>query len=277
MKKLIVAAALAGMSLQAATVATVNGKKIDERDLVQVMQQITRGQYAQLPQASKDQVKKVAIEQAIGQILIQQTAHDSKIMQTSQYKYALAETLAKIEPQLAAEVWLKQEFNKVKVTPAEVKKFYNDNKDKFSAPKQVHARHILVKEDNKKLAVSIINQLKGLKGKALQSKFEALAKKHSTGPSAPKGGDLGFFPKGAMVPAFDKAVFSMKVGTVTSIPVKTRFGYHVIYLQEVKGGKSKGFKALKPQVEQALKGQKFQKILKAKVEKLKKKAKISYK
>lgn len=277
MKKLIVAAALAGMSLQAATVATVNGKKIDERDLVQVMQQITRGQYAQLPQASKDQVKKVAIEQAIGQILIRQTAHDSKIMQTSQYKYALAETLAKIEPQLAAEVWLKQEFNKVKVTPAEVKKFYNDNKDKFSAPKQVHARHILVKEDNKKLAVSIINQLKGLKGKALQSKFEALAKKHSTGPSAPKGGDLGFFPKGAMVPAFDKAVFSMKVGTVTSIPVKTRFGYHVIYLQEVKGGKSKGFKALKPQVEQALKGQKFQKILKAKVEKLKKKAKISYK
>lgn len=277
MKKLLLATTLLGLTLNAATVATVDGQAIDERDLAQVMQQITRGQYAQLPDASKVQVKKVALEQVIGQLLIQNEAQKSGISKTEIYKKALQDTLTRIEPQLRAEVWLKKEFEKISATPKEVKAFYDKNQAKFNIPKQVHARHILVKKDDKALAQKLIKEMKTLKGASLQARFMELAKKHSTGPSGANGGDLGFFPEGAMVPEFNKAVFAMKKGTITAQPVLTKFGYHVIYLEAVKGGESKNYNELKSQVEQGLKAEKFQKQLKAQVETLKTKAKISYK
>jgi len=80
------------------------------------------------------------------------------------------------------------------------------------------ALHILVK--HKEQAEDIIKQLK--KG----AKFQTLAKKHSTCPSGKKGGDLGEFRKGQMVPQFDKAVFSGEV--LTPQLVKTKFGWHVV-------------------------------------------------
>ena len=81
------------------------------------------------------------------------------------------------------------------------------------------ALHILVKHKDK--ADDLLNQLK--KG----VKFQTLAKKHSTCPSGKKGGDLGEFRKGAMVPAFDKAVFNGKILEPIG-PIKTKFGYHII-------------------------------------------------
>ncbi len=82
-----------------------------------------------------------------------------------------------------------------------------------------HALHILVK--HKEQADDILAQLK--KG----AKFQTLAKKYSTCPSKNKGGDLGEFKKGMMVPQFDKAVFTGKVLEPIG-PIKTKFGYHII-------------------------------------------------
>ena len=87
-----------------------------------------------------------------------------------------------------------------------------------NVPNTAHALHILVKQ--KELAEDIIKQLK--KG----AKFDMLAKKHSTCPSAKKGGDLGEFKRGEMVPAFDKVAF--KSALLTPHLVKTKFGWHVI-------------------------------------------------
>ncbi len=81
-----------------------------------------------------------------------------------------------------------------------------------------HALHILVKHESQ--AQDILQQLK--KG----AKFHVLAKKLSICPSGKKGGDLGEFAQGAMVPAFDKAVFSKE--TITPFIVKTKFGWHVV-------------------------------------------------
>lgn len=85
--------------------------------------------------------------------------------------------------------------------------------------KTAAALHILVKHQD--LANDIIEQLK--KG----AKFQTLAKKYSSCPSGKRGGDLGEFKKGAMVPAFDKAVFSGET-LVPLGPIKTKFGYHII-------------------------------------------------
>ncbi|UJF16971.1 peptidylprolyl isomerase [Vibrio sp. SS-MA-C1-2] len=81
-----------------------------------------------------------------------------------------------------------------------------------------HALHILVKHKEK--ADDIMAQLK--KG----AKFQTLAKKYSTCPSGKKGGDLGEFRKGQMVPQFDKAVFQGEV--ITPQLVKTKFGWHIV-------------------------------------------------
>ncbi|MHA1991497.1 MAG: peptidylprolyl isomerase [Candidatus Hodarchaeales archaeon] len=85
---------------------------------------------------------------------------------------------------------------------------------------QVRASHILVEKNGK--AQDILDSLK--KGE----KFEDLAKKFSTCPSRKKGGDLGFFSKGQMVSEFEQVAFRLKVGDLHKMPVKTKFGYHII-------------------------------------------------
>ena len=87
-------------------------------------------------------------------------------------------------------------------------------------PEEVHARHILV--PTKAEAEQIIAKLN--KG----ADFATLAKKYSKDPGAADGGDLGFFKKGDMVPAFSAAAFALKPGTYTKTPVHTQFGWHVI-------------------------------------------------
>jgi parvulin-like peptidyl-prolyl isomerase len=79
------------------------------------------------------------------------------------------------------------------------------------------------KDEAKKLAEKLVKQ-----AKAAPKKFAELAKKHSDGPSAKKGGSLGTWRKGRMVPAFDKAVAGLKIGQIADKPVETPFGFHVI-------------------------------------------------
>ena len=95
-------------------------------------------------------------------------------------------------------------------------------------PKQYKASHILV--DDKDKALELIEALDG------GADFADLAKEHSTGPSGPKGGDLGWFADGVMVPEFSIAVAGMDVGKHSLAPVKSKFGWHIIKLMDVRGG-----------------------------------------
>ena len=85
---------------------------------------------------------------------------------------------------------------------------------------KVRTSHILV--DKHSQALEIIRKI------AEGSPFKKMAKQFSTCPSSKKGGDLGFFGKGSMVPPFEKAAFALNVGQMTNDPVKTKFGYHII-------------------------------------------------
>ena len=114
----------------------------------------------------------------------------------------------------------------VKVTDADVSAYLAKNHATLDTAEQVRARHILVADAGK--AAEVEAKLK--KGE----KFEDLAKQYSTDPSSKdKGGELGFFAKGQMVPAFQNAAFSQKVGVVGP-PVKSPFGYHIIEVEEKK-------------------------------------------
>ena len=134
--------------------------------------------------------------------------------------------------------------SKIKVDPAEVKKQYaavvSNIAQRAKAPQgeRVRASHILVKTDAKKTADAakkeidaLYAQLKGLSGDALAKKFADLAKEKSDCPSKAKGGDLGAFGHGQMVPEFDKAAFAQEIGKLYE-PVKTSFGWHLVLVTE---------------------------------------------
>ena len=95
---------------------------------------------------------------------------------------------------------------------------------------EVHGYHILLHNINE--AKELISKMEGLHGEKLKQVFMELARRYSEGPTASRGGDLGFYKKGQMVLEFEKASFSAKAGTIVKVPIKTMFGYHVIYIEE---------------------------------------------
>lgn len=100
-----------------------------------------------------------------------------------------------------------------------------------------------------------------------------MAKAHSECPSSSKGGDLGFFGRGQMVPAFEEAAFTMKPGDVSDV-VKTQFGYHLIKVTNKKPESTMPFDDIKERLGQYLKQQKVQNEVKEFVDKLRKEAKV---
>ncbi|MGE5573302.1 MAG: peptidyl-prolyl cis-trans isomerase [Bacteroidota bacterium] len=136
----------------------------------------------------------------------------------------------------------------VTINEDEVKKYYDEHKDEFKEPEQVKARHILVKDE--KTAKDIEKQL------AAGADFAELAKAKSEDPgSKDKGGDLGYFGRGAMDPAFEKAAFSLKIGE-TSAPVKSSFGYHIIRVEDKKPERIPPLEEVRSDVEKRIKREK---------------------
>ena len=151
-----------------------------------------------------------------------------------------------------AEAWINSELRK-SITDEAVQQAY----DIFVADEQsrheVRARHILVKE--KAEAEAVITELQG------GADFAELAKKRSTGPSGPNGGDLGYFPRGAMVPAFENAAFALAAGSFTQTPVQTQFGWHIILVEEKRIAEAPKIEELAPQLRQNLIAQNLGRLL----------------
>lgn len=121
-------------------------------------------------------------------------------------------------------------------TADDAKKYYEENKDKYKQREQVRASHILFKvgkNDPEEVKKQKLQKAKDVLALARKPKadFAALAKEHSEGPTASKGGDLGAFSRGRMVKEFEDAAFSAKPGAIVG-PVETKFGYHVIKVFE---------------------------------------------
>ncbi len=269
MKKIVLAATVAAglfaSALSAKTYATVNGQEITDSDINAIIQVIPGAKFDRL---TKQQQKQI-VEQAVEKKLLAEKAIASGIEKTPEYQ----QTLAKMKQELALEMWMKKQFENVKVSEKEMKDFYNKNIQMFKQPAQAKARHILLK--TKAEAEKVIAQLK--KAKDVKAKFIELAKKKSTGPSAANGGDLGWFDAKRMVKPFSDAAFKLKKGEFTKTPVKTQFGYHVIYLEDKKPAGNVTFEQAKPNIEQTLKVQKFQEQMKKIAKELKAKADIKIK
>lgn len=140
------------------------------------------------------------------------------------------------------------------VADSEVKAWYEGHKDRYSQPEERRAAHILIgseKTDKAKAKVRAEEVLKELQKNP--AAFADLAKKYSDDPgSAAKGGDLGFFARGAMVKPFEDAAFSLKEGQTSGL-VESDFGYHIIKVTALRGAKEKSLAEVRSDIEAELK------------------------
>ncbi len=151
----------------------------------------------------------------------------------------------------------------ITVSEADLKTYYEQNASRLAGQEERRASHILIaaaktapvaeRDKAKAKAEELLAAVK----KAPDS-FADVAKKNSQDPgSAPNGGDLDFFARGAMTKPFEDAAFSLKKGEISNL-VETEFGYHIIRVTDVKSPKQRSFEELKPELEAELKKQQAQ-------------------
>ena len=161
-------------------------------------------------------------------------------------------------------------------TEDDILKHFNEHKEEYAAGERVLAQHILItpdgdtqaSKDEAKKKISDIRE-RVINGK----KFEDEAAAHSMCPSGQEGGSLGWFSRGMMVPEFDAAAFSMKVGDVSDI-IETQFGYHIIYKTDHEAAGVADFDQVREKIRDFIRHARRGEAMAAYVEELKSKAKI---
>ncbi|KZX98210.1 MULTISPECIES: peptidylprolyl isomerase [unclassified Sulfitobacter] len=138
---------------------------------------------------------------------------------------------------------------------ADVQAAYDEQFGSAEPEQEFNASHILVETEEE--AREIMETVKG------GADFVETAKEKSTGPSGPGGGSLGWFGKGAMVPAFEAAVVELEPGEVSE-PVQTQFGWHVIKLNETRTAEAPALEDVRTDIENQLR----QETLQAEIERL---------
>lgn len=177
--------------------------------------------------------------------------------------------LADVREQLLIESILSKRLaTEAKIGDEEIKKYYDDNKEKFKKEREINTRHILLKTEEE--AKQIKEKLKN------GEDFVELAKQYSIDPNAKAtGGEVGFHPKGTLLPEYEEAAFKLsKVGQVSGI-VKSQFGYHIIRLEGAKPPAYVPFDEVKDYIKQQLMQEKQKELVEKYIQDLKKSAKIT--
>lgn len=212
-----------------------------------------RGQAYNTPEG-----RRIVLEQLIGNKLLLLDAKRNLLETETEFKAQLA----KVKEELLISYATNKVIEAVRVTDKEAREFYDANPEQFIADETVNASHILVETEEE--ALSLLAKIN-----AGDISFEDAAKQFSTCPSGQRGGNLGDFGKGQMVPEFDKAVFSMEVGEISSAPVQTQFGFHLIKLIAKKAAEPTPYEAIADQLKEMLSSQKRREAYTSKVNQLK--------
>jgi peptidyl-prolyl cis-trans isomerase C len=240
---------------QKEVLAVVEGREITREDLNLVIRSLDPRQAAQF---QTEEGQKKLVQELVHQEMILLDAIDNKLEDNVEYQ----RSLKKMKDNFLKQYAMNLLFQKAVVTEDEVEGYYRENPDQFLEPAQTKASHILVKEESSAQDIK----------KALDdgASFEDQAKSHSTCPSSSKGGDLGYYPKGRMVPEFEVAANELEIGEVSE-PVKTQFGYHLIKVQDRTEAVRQQLEDVKPKLEQHIAAQKQQAVYLETVSRLKEK------
>lgn len=283
--------------------ARVNGQPVTKADFDRLIKNMEASAGQPVPAERRDDILRKALEQLVTYTVLSQETKarniavsdaeiddnlkqmQSQFSNEQEFRKALAARGMSLE-QLKADARVDMGItkmmdaevaNQTPPTDAQVREFYDKNPDKFKQDESVRASHILFRVDEKatdaekkKVRAQAESVLKQAKGGA---DFAELAKKHSADGSAAQGGDLNFFSRGQMVPAFEDAAFALQPGQISGI-VTTQFGYHIIKVTERKPATTVAFDEVKPRIGEFLAQQQKQQRAEAFIDSLKKKAKI---
>jgi peptidyl-prolyl cis-trans isomerase C len=209
--------------------------------------------------------KKSFLDRLIVKKLILKEAEKENIEQDKEFQNKLSE----IREQLIIESLLKKKLTSgTDMSDENLQKYYEANKEKFKKEREINTRHILLKSEE---------EAKQVKDKLQAGEdFADLAKKYSIDPNAKvTGGEVGFHPKGTLLPEYEAAAFKLtKVGQTTGI-VKTQFGFHIIRLEGIKPPAYVPFAEVKDFIKQQLVQERQKEVLDKYIEDLKKNSKIT--
>jgi peptidyl-prolyl cis-trans isomerase C len=287
-------------------VAVVNGSIITQGEFDRVLDfELRRAAQSgqQIPEAQMPKIENSILDSLIvGELLFQEskkkgiqvkpetvteklTDVKKRFPSETEFKKALEEnkmTESKIKADIKRDMAIQQLLDKevdqkVQITNEESKTFYDTNPQLFQQPERVKASHILIKVDEgatEEKKAEARKKIKEVQQKVQKGEdFAELAKTYSEGPSAPKGGDLGLFGRGQMVKPFEDAAFNLKPNETSDI-VETKFGYHLIRVDEVQPAKQVAYADVKERIDKHLKDQKLRTERQLYFDKLKKEAKI---
>ena len=227
---------------EAGVAAVVNGSKIMKKDVTEALNALpVKGE-------EKAALYTMVLDQVINEKLLDIETAKAKLDQTDDFKARLELARSQILKQMYLERFLKDKISDSRVN-AEYEKFRSENKGK----QEVRASHILLPSEEE--AKKVIADLDA------GAKFEDLAKKRSSGPTAQNGGDLGYFTKEDVVPAFANVAFDLKPGTYNKTPVKTEFGWHVIKVEDKRSRKVPDLKEVEMAIRNKLGQDALQKLV----------------
>jgi len=282
--------------------AHVNNEDVTKIDFDRLLQNIELSNGRPVPAERRDEIYRKVLDELVTFTLLKQEARARNIVATEAevdeqlqamrdaakteeaFRKALADrkiTLEKLKADAKTEIsvakMMKAHVAATEASDTEVKAFYDQNPERFKRPETVRASHILLRVDpsaddaTKKQTRTKIDDI--LKRAKSGEDFGALAQQNSQDGSAPQGGDLGYFPKEKMVPAFADVAFALKPGEISDV-VTTQFGVHIIKVTDRKPAGTVALEEVSPRVKQFLTEQKKQEEAQAFIAGLRQKAKI---
>ena len=243
---MVFSAAIAPSYAQEATenvIARVNGVEVTDRELALAEVDLLE-QFAQAP---AEQRRAMILNALLDIKALAMAAEQAGLAEEPNFKAQMAFNRART---LHNNYFQSNALNSI--TDEEMKERYEIEIKNFPVQPEIRARHILVKTEDE--AKAIITELDG------GADFVELAKTKSTGPSGPQGGDLGYFGRGQMVPEFEVAAFDLEKGAYTKEPVKSQFGFHIIFKEDARDSQPPTFEQVEGQVRQALAREKYFKL-----------------
>jgi parvulin-like peptidyl-prolyl isomerase len=201
----------------------------------------------------------------------QEVFEKQKALAQKQYKKVSGKSLTKeqirnIKGSIALMLYQQNQLKKTTITQQEVRDFYNNNQEKFNFPDSIEIANIITKTKDE--AKQLIKKLK--KSKNLDQEFLQAAKEHK------QNGYMGWFGRGMAPKNLFDAAYKAKVRTIIPHPIKTKHGYHVVYLLNKKTAGKVSFEEAKANIEQLLKQQKVIEKLEDKINTLYGNAEIVY-
>ncbi len=235
----------------------IGNYEIGEKEFQQFLTRLPKEQQTYAMQ--NEEYRKQVEERLEEFVLFAALGDELKLEETAEFK----ETLAMARRDILSQMAMAATVNEAAVDDDEVAAYYEEHKNEFESPEMASAKHILVDSEEKAADIKA-------KIESEEISFEEAAKEHSSCPSSAKGGDLGQFGRGQMVPEFEQAVFGAEPGDLVG-PVKTQFGYHVIEVGGYEPASQMSLDEVKTEISQHLLYQKQNEAYEAKLAELKEK------